>query len=65
MAKQSPLRNAQPGTLSVCGRLLRRGQSVTLNSAAIGSRERSLESRGKIRIRPSNVEGKVQVTCTL
>jgi hypothetical protein len=65
MAKKSPLRNAQPNSLSVCGRLLRSGQSATVNSAAIGKRERSLAQRGKIRIRPSNAEGKVQITCTV
>jgi hypothetical protein len=65
MAKKSPLRNAQANSISVCGRLLSSGQSTTVNSTAVGTRERALAKRGKIRIRPSNVEGSLQITCTL
>lgn len=62
---RSPLRNAQPESVSVCGKLLRRDQSLTVAESAIGPRERALEAKGKIKIRPSNKSGQVQIVCTL
>lgn len=65
MAKQSPLRSSQADSLSICGKLLRKGQSTIVPLSAIGPREKKAESRGKIKIRKSNTPGCVQVVCTL
>ena len=65
MAHRSPLMNAQPNSVSVLGKLLRKGQSLTVPESAIGPRERKLEARKKIKIRKSNKPGHVQVVCTL
>jgi len=62
---RSPLLNAQADSVSVCGKFLRSGQSMTVSESAIGPRERSLETNGKIKIRPSNEKGKVQIVCAL
>lgn len=62
---RSPLRNAQPASVSVCGKLLRSGQTLTVPESAVGPRERALESKGKVKIRASNEKGKLQVICTL
>ncbi len=62
---RSPLLNAQPSAVSVCGKLLRTGQTLTVNESAIGARERAAQAKGKVQIRNSNVKGKVQITCTL
>jgi hypothetical protein len=61
----SPLRNAQASSVSVCGKMLRAGQAILVADTAIGPRERKLVETGKIRIRSSNELGKVQITCTL
>ena len=63
--RPSPLSSAQPDSVSVCGRLLRKGQAITVHETAIGPRERKMETRRRISIRPSNKEGYVQVVCTL
>ena len=65
MAKQSPLRSAQPGAVSACGKLLKAGHSIPVRKSAIGPRERKAQARGKIAIRKSNKDGFVQVVCTL
>ncbi len=65
MAKASPLLSARPNAVSVCGTMLQAGQSVTVETQAIGPRERKLAERGKISIRPSNKPGHSQITCTL
>jgi hypothetical protein len=65
MAKRSPLRTAQADSVSVCGRLLKKGQSLTVAKSAIGPREQKLISRGKVTLRKSNKPGFVQVVCTL
>ena len=62
---ETPLKNAQPASVSVCGKLLTNGQTVTVLKSAIGPRERTAEARGKISIRESNKKTHVQVTCTL
>jgi hypothetical protein len=61
MAKKSPLRSAQPDTLSVCGKLLRKGQSVTVTESAIGPRERTMLARKQLGKRKSNKPGHVQL----
>jgi len=65
MAKQSPLMNAQPNAVSVCGKLLTKGQAVTVPESAIGPKEKKAHARGRISVRPSNMTGFVQVVCTL
>jgi hypothetical protein len=65
MGRRSPLRNAQPNSVSVCGKLLQTGQSIQVPEAAVGPREKRMESRKKISIRKSNKKGHVQITCTL
>lgn len=65
MAHASPLRSAQADAVSVCGKILRKGQSLTVPATAIGTREKQLASRGKISIRDSNKTGHKQVVCTL
>jgi len=63
--RKSPLRTAQADSVSVCGKLLRRGQSLTVKESAIGPKERRLKAAGKISFRDSNKPGHVQVVCTL
>lgn len=65
MPHRSPLLGAQPQAVSVCGKLLRAGQSLLVPESAIGPRERIMEQKGKIRIRVSNERGKWQITCTI
>lgn len=65
MSSRSPLRNAQPDAVSVCGKILRNGQSITVPESAVGPRERAMESKGKVKIRTSNEKGKLQIVCTL
>lgn len=62
---RSPLRGAKADSVSACGKLLRSGQSIEVAESAIGQREKTLEARGKIKIRPSSKKGQVQVVCTL
>ena len=61
MAKQSPLRSAQPNSVSVCGKILRKGQSLTVAESAIGPREQKMVSRKQLQIRKSNKPGFVQL----
>lgn len=65
MARPSPLRSAQADAVSVCGKLLQKGQSITVRESSIGPREKTLASRGKIAIRKSNKDGHVQIVCLL
>ena len=65
MSHNSPLRTAQPNALSICGKILLQGQTLTVPATAIGPRERKAEEKGKISIRPSNKEGQVQIVCLL
>jgi len=65
MSLRSPLRGAQANAVSVCGKILTDGQTITVLESAIGPRERAHKAKGKIKIRPSNEKGKVQITCTL
>lgn len=65
MPHRSPLLSAQPQAVSVCGKLLRSGQSLLVPESAIGPRERSMERKGKIRFRISNEKGKIQIVCTI
>jgi|ETNmetMinimDraft_31_1059906.scaffolds.fasta_scaffold216240_2 hypothetical protein len=62
---QSPLLSAKPTSLSVCGKILHGGQSIIVAEAAVGPKERLMESRGRISIRSSNEKGKLQITCKL
>ena len=63
--RKSPLEKAKADAVSVCGKILKSGQTITVAESAIGPREQKLEARGKISIRPSNKKGHVQVTCKL
>jgi hypothetical protein len=65
MPRRSPLRSAQVGSLSICGKLLKKGQSITVPESAVGPRERRKEAQGKITIRRSNKSGFLQITRTL
>ena len=65
MSHSSPIRGAKASAVSVCGKILKNGQTVTVADAAIGPRERKMETRGRITIRPSNVKGKSQIVVTL
>jgi len=51
-------------SVSVCGKMLRKGQSITVTSSAVGDRERKMEARGKIKILKSNKKGMVQIRAT-
>jgi len=62
---RSPLLSAKPNSLSVCGKILQSGQSILVDESAVGPKERLMESRGSLRIRPSNEKGKLQITCKL
>ena len=65
MSRSTPLRAAEAEAVSVCGKILKKGQSTTVASTAIGERERALERRGRITIRPSNKPGQSQIVATL
>lgn len=62
---RSPLLSAKPKSVSVCGKILQSGQSLLVDESSVGPKERLHESRGRIRIRPSNEKGKLQITCKL
>lgn len=62
---RSPLKNAQPNAVSVCGKLVKKGQSILVPESAVGPRERKMELGGKIKIRPSNTKGMLQIVCSL
>ncbi len=61
----SPLLSAKPNSLSVCGKILQGGQTILVDESAVGPKERLMEGQGRIRIRPSNEKGKLQITCML
>jgi hypothetical protein len=63
--RRSPLAKSRPQSLSVCGKILKSGQTMLVPSSAIGSRERKMEAKSKIVIRSSNKKGMVQVVCTV
>jgi hypothetical protein len=65
MALRSPLAKRKASSVSVCGKLLQSGQSITVSESAVGPRERKLADKGRIRIRSSNQKGKVQILCTM
>ena len=65
MALKSPLRSAKPNAVSVCGKILTKGQTISVPETAIGPREKQLEAQKKISIKDSNKKGQVQITCTL
>lgn len=55
------LDNRHVDSVSACGKMLRKGQAITVQESAVGDRERKMQERGKIRILPSNKKGFVQV----
>jgi hypothetical protein len=55
------LKDRKVSAVSVCGKLLRRGQAITVMSSAVGDRERKMESRGRIKIIKSNKKDMVQI----
>jgi len=59
----SPLRTKRPDSVSVCGELLRKGQSTTVDESAVGPSERRKEANGLIKIRRARERGKLKVTC--
>ena len=63
MATRTPLLSTKPQSLSVCSKLMRVGQIITVPAGAVGAKERRLVARGKIAVRSSNKPGHVQVTC--
>ena len=65
MARKSPLLSKSATAVSACGKILQKGQSVVVKESAVGPREKLLEKKGRLRIRPSNKKGHVQLTCTL
>lgn len=65
MPNRSPLASAKANAVSVCGKILAAGQTLTVSATAIGDREKLMEKRGRIKIRPSNEKGKVQILCML
>jgi hypothetical protein len=62
---KSPLHSRSPQALSVCGKILKAGSSMTVNESAIGEREEKLAAKGQLSIRKSNKKGKVQIVCLL
>lgn len=63
--KKTPLRQASAEAVSVCGKILKKGQSITVLDSAIGEREKKMASRGRIAIRASNKKGHSQVVATI
>ena len=61
----SPLRSAKADAVPVCGRLLKRGQSMVVAESAIGARELKLAAKGKVRIIDAQQKGKKQIICLL
>ena len=59
--KPSPLKKAVASAVSVCGKILKKGQSILVPETAVGVRERTMERRGRIAVRPSNKKGHVQI----
>ena len=55
------LKSGKGDSVSVCGKMLRKGQSIPVSSSAVGSRERAMERRGRIKILSSNKKGMVQI----
>lgn len=63
--KRSPLHSAKPDAVSVCGKILKAGQTITVADSAIGERERKMATKGSITIRASNKKGQSQIVCTV
>jgi hypothetical protein len=59
---RADLNKRSVSALSVCGKMLRKGQTVTVLEEAVGPRERKMASRGRILIRSSNQSGQVKIT---
>ena len=55
------LKSRRVSSVSVCGKMLRKGQVLTVLASAVGQRERKMESRGRIKILKSNKKGMVQI----
>ena len=55
------LKSRNVSSVSVCGKMLRLGQSITVKASAVGDRERKMESRGRIKILKSNKKDMVQI----
>jgi len=62
--RRSPLRSAQADSVSVCGKMLRVGQTIKVASTAVGPRELKQEAQKKIKIRDLK-NGQVQITCVM
>tara|TARA_Y100000034_G_scaffold116791_1_gene155532 strand:- start:42 stop:233 length:192 start_codon:yes stop_codon:yes gene_type:complete len=60
MSRQA-LKSRSVSSVSVCGKILRKGQTITVPSSAVGPREQKMEDRGRIRIIRSNKKDKVQI----
>lgn len=65
MARNSPLLKKKATAVSACGKVLQSGQSLIVKEDAVGPKEKVLQKKGRLRIRPSNKKGHVQITCTL
>ena len=61
MPRLSPLRSASGESISVCGKLLRKGQTLTVPASAVGPRERTAIARKQLGERKSNKAGHVQL----
>ena len=60
----SPNKGNRADSVSVCGKMLRDGQTIIVPASAIGPREEKMMARGKIRILPAP-GGQKQIRCTL
>ena len=60
MKLPSPLLRKSPDTLSICGKLLKRGNPIIVNKNLIGDKEQALADKGVIRILKVN-DNEVQV----
>ena len=50
MKLPSPLLTKSPDTLSICGKLLAKGQPITVNKNLVGEKEQNLADKGVIKI---------------
>ena len=58
---RADLDKRRASSVSVCGKMLRKGQSLPVLKSAVGPRERKLESRGLIKILSSNTKDQVRI----
>lgn len=58
---RAQLDRREASSISVCGKMLRKGQTITVPATAVGVREEKMVSRGKIRVIKSNKPGQVQI----